>query len=363
MEHHTKLSHIIQHAFAQNKQKIDPRRINLMAWLIIALCTCHSINYKKLAQHIGRRADTDSNYRSIQRFMEQANLPIAIIATIIYQSIGIKGKVVLIMDRTNWQFGKHNINILMLAIRHNNIAYPLMFKLLDKKGNSNTTERKELLDQYITLFGKDNIAYLLADREFIGHDWLKYLDKHRIHYIIRVRHNFLIGRTRRRCVSKLLVSLKHGDIYYTDRRHYILSNHCYITALHRLDKDGKPDDVILISNLKTHNALQYYQDRWQIECLFKGLKSSGFNFEDTHVTHLDRLERLLSVTMLAFVWCYKLGEFVHQHLKPIKIKTHGRRAVSMFVYGLRFIARCLQTGYKPNFLKNVDFTGFLLSCT
>ena len=121
--------------------------------------------------------------------------------------------------------------------------------------------------------------------------------------------------------------------------------------------------MILISNLKTHNALQYYQDRWQIECLFKGLKSSGFNFEDTHVTHLDRLERLLSVTMLAFVWCYKLGEFVHQHLKPIKIKTHGRRAVSMFVYGLRFIARCLQTGYKPNFLKNVDFTGFFLSCT
>lgn len=78
----------------------------------------------------------------------------------------------------------------MLAIRHNKHSLSTDVQTTGQKGNSNTTERKELLDQYITLFGKDNIAYLLADREFIGHDWLKYLDKHRIHYIIRVRHNF-----------------------------------------------------------------------------------------------------------------------------------------------------------------------------
>lgn len=97
--------------------------------------------------------------------------------------------------------------------------------------------------------------------------------------------------------------------------------------------------MILISNLKTQYALQYYQDRWQIEYLFKGLKSSGFNLKDTHVKHLDRIERLLSVTILAFVWCYNLGDFVHEHIKPIKMKTHGRRAVSVFVYGLLFICR------------------------
>lgn len=141
-------------------------------------------------------------------------------------------------------------------------------------------------------------------------------------------------------MSKLLVSLKQGDIYYTGRQHYILSNSCYITALHRLDKDGKADNVILISNLKTPNALRYYQDRWQIECLFKGLKSSGFNFEDTHVSHVDRLERLLSVTMLAFVWCYQFG---------------------VFVYGLHLIARCLVTGYKPKYLENIYFTRLFLS--
>lgn len=363
MEHHTQLSQNIQQAYQRIGQKIDPRRINLMAWLIIALCTCRSVNYEKLSQHIGRNVQSKSNHRSIQRFMEQANLPLALIASIIYQSIGIKGKVVLIMDRTNWKFGKHNINILMLAIRHNNIAYPLMFKLLDKKGNANTQERKDLINQYLDLFG-NNIEHLLADREFIGESWLTYLNKQRITYFIRVRSNFLVGHGKRqKCVSKYLLSLKVGEMYYSTRRKHILSNQCYITGLRHLDKNGKTDDVILISNLKTDKALIHYQQRWQIECLFKGLKSSGFNIEDTHVTHLDRLERLLSVTMLAFVWCYNVGDFIHEQVKPIVIKTHGRRAVSVFVYGFRFISRWLISGFKPNFLSNVNFFDRFLSCT
>lgn len=41
------------------------------------------------------------------------------------------------MDRTNWKFGEANINILMLGITYKGIAYPLLFSMLDKRGNSN----------------------------------------------------------------------------------------------------------------------------------------------------------------------------------------------------------------------------------
>jgi IS4 transposase len=36
----------------------------------------------------------------------------------------------------------------------------------------------------------------------------------------------------------------------------------------------------------------YYKQRGQIEILFRGLKSSGFNIEDTAVTDLKRLEKV-----------------------------------------------------------------------
>ena len=32
---------------------------------------------------------------------------------------------------------------------------------------------------------------------------------------------------------------------------------------------------------------------YSVECLFACLKSKGFNFEDTHITQLDRIEKLL----------------------------------------------------------------------
>ena len=35
--------------------------------------------------------------------------------------------------------------------------------------------------------------------------------------------------------------------------------------------------------------------RWEIETLFRALKSQGFDFEATHLTELDRIETLLAL--------------------------------------------------------------------
>ena len=54
-------------------------------------------------------------------------------------------------------------------------------------------------------------------------------------------------------------------------------------------------------------------------------------------THPDRIDRLLVLLTIGFCWAYKVGEWKHQNVAPIKRKSHGRRAVSMFRYGLDFI--------------------------
>jgi len=40
----------------------------------------------------------------------------------------------------------------------------------------------------------------------------------------------------------------------------------------------------------------------QIESAFKALKTSGFNIEDTHLTDIDRVYKLLSLVLIAFAW-------------------------------------------------------------
>ncbi|MBK8534608.1 MAG: transposase [Candidatus Competibacteraceae bacterium] len=61
--------------------------------------------------------------------------------------------------------------------------------MLDKRGNSNTQERIDLLAGFIKQFGKISILGLLADREFVGEKWFNYLKNEGIDFIIRIKKN------------------------------------------------------------------------------------------------------------------------------------------------------------------------------
>ncbi len=62
--------------------------------------------------------------------------------------------------------------------------------------------------------------------------------------------------------------------------------------------------------------------------------------------------------MIAFVWCYKIGIYLHQ-INPITIKKHGRKTKSIFKYGFSFVVNVLLSYENQN-----DTNIFqLLSCT
>ena len=60
---------------------------------------------------------------------------------------------------------------------HKGVAIPIYWIPLNKKGNSNTRERIALIKRFVAKFGQKHIKALLADREFIGKDWIKFLKK------------------------------------------------------------------------------------------------------------------------------------------------------------------------------------------
>ena len=119
-----------------------------------------------------------------------------------------------------------------------------------------------------------------------------------------------------------------------------------------------PELQIIVSFNKPDEAQSLYKERWQIETAFKALKTSGFNIEDTLLTDIDRIEKLFALVQVAFVWAYKIGIFLNS-LHPIKIKKHGRRAQSLFKYGLTFLLNVLFFNYIDKFSECCEF----LSCT
>jgi len=91
----------------------------------------------------------------------------------------------------------------------------------------------------------------------------------------------------------------------------------------------------------------------------RALKTSGFNIEDTHLTEIDRIEKLFALVMVAFTWAYLVDDYLHRYIKPIPIKKHGNKAKSLFKYGLTYIVTVLLNAF---FQDDIDILKFF-SCT
>jgi len=342
--------------------KMNRARIKFFGLFICSLCKVQTVCFEKLATAFETEAVAGSSLRRIQRFMAGYALDTDLVARLIFKMLPHKPPYRLAMDRTNWQFGDTDINVLTLAVVYRGVAFPLLMMMLDKRGNSDTGERIAIMDRYIRLFGSDTIDCLLADREFVGSKWIAWLNRRKIRYYLRVKENFYIEDPRNGRKIKAFVmfsDLRCGEEKHHLRIYRVNGQLCYVSASRVKDKKGKPELQIVVSYNHPENARQAYRERWQIETAFKGLKSSGFNIEHTHLADLDRIEKLFNIVMLAFAWAYLVGVYVNDNIKPVRILKHGRRAKSLMKYGLEFIANVLL-----NPLAACEFDIFkILSCT
>mgnify|MGYP001098154636 CR=1 FL=1 len=217
------------------------------------------------------------------------------------------------------------------------------------------------MDHFIRLFGVDNIECLLADREFIGQHWLAYLNGLGISYHIRIRENFWVDIPRNGHRIKafwLFNHLGNNQHLFYRRIVKVKGQLCYLSASKVANKKGLPEFQIIVSYSKPEEANALYRERWQVETAFKALKTSGFNIEETHLTDLERIRKLFALVLLAFAWVYKAGIYLDS-LFPIKIKKHGRKAKSLFKYGLNYIANLLLS----NDIDKINESCKFLSCT
>jgi hypothetical protein len=177
ISHKTKvneLSAVLNEKFKKNDSTINKARIRLMSMVTLALCKVQNVSFHKLALEFDTESKPESSLLRLQRFVASFNLCKDCIARLIFSMLPEKENLKLVIDRTNWQFGKQNINIFMIGIAYKNVAFPLIFSLLNKKGNSNSEERIVLINRFIKLFGKDCIDCIMSDREFVGEKWIGY---------------------------------------------------------------------------------------------------------------------------------------------------------------------------------------------
>ena len=326
--HINELSKILNQYFNLHKARSD-----CFAQLVIAMITVKTVNFTHLATAFMTDSFPESCYKRIQRFFRFLKFDPFAVASMVITLFGLKNKKLsLALDRTNWRFGKLDINILMLTVAYKGIALPLIWSCLKKRGNSNTLERIGLIKRILLLIGPENIACLLGNREFIGMEWIKWLDEQGIPFLFRIRNNSLLeGILPVNVVFRRLPphkKVKNGKITLWGRSVYLSTRWSY----------RKEELVTIISNRKLQSPFKLYRKRWETETLFGCLKKRGFCFEDTHLIHIARIETLICVLTVAFCWSHLVGEAKEENT-PIQTKSHGRKAKSIFRYGFDELPR------------------------
>ena len=243
-------------------------RIGFLAQFLLALFKVRSVNLAELATGFGGQAQVDSHYKRLQRFFRSFEIDLDHLARLLVRLVPVgDGPWRLTLDRTHWKFGQVDINFLVLGIAYRGIVVPVFWSVLNKAGNSHTTERIALMERFLAVFGVDRIAVLLADREFVGEAWFHWLQTQRIPFHQRIKCDTLVPNPWNRMmrIDTLLGSLKPGQVRLLPGRRPVWGCFVHLSVL-RLD-DGE-FLAIATSGASQADAIDAYADRWQIETLF-----------------------------------------------------------------------------------------------
>jgi transposase len=338
---------IINAVSEQLKQTQIVSNLSRQKMLVMTLCSllrCRSVVFSELAVHLNDRVKTASNETRIRDFFREVPFDYDVLAAFIFSFLAAQSgeKIRLTIDRTNWEFGSHSTNILMVIATKGHYTIPLFWDLLDNKGgNSNCEQRLEIIKKCIDLLGAKRIGLILGDREFIGQIWLKFLKDKKILFCVRVPKHHIIENTKG---QKYL-----AEDLWKNTKQPIRFKHCMVDGVWGsavIDTDAKGDLLFLFGTANVDYLEQFYKKRWTIETVFQAFKSRGFNLEDTQLKIDERLKKLIAIVCMAYAFCCSLGIFCHQKLKPIKLKNHKRKTKSFFRYGLDFLRDGFKVGYK-----------------
>lgn len=328
-KNYRKLADVLKDTLCMNKCRAE-----IMAAVVLSAITAKSILVSLIVSRLPGAAKQKSKYRRVQNFFLQTEVDYNAVAVFIVKLLGelLLSKWMLSLDRTNWTARQNEINLLVLSVCMGDVAVPLFWTDLGYKGNSNTKQRREILQRFADVFGYENIHCLMADREFIGKKWFLWLQQKRIPYVVRLRNNFRVMTSggRQTQVCNLFRNLKI-------REERCLGEKRVCGVLHVLSAIRLPDNefVILVSfSIEGSSAGVLYSIRWNIESGFEKLKSHGFNFENSRLQGKKKYDLMLAGLSIAMAWCYSTGEWSKREVEPIKRKKHGRMERSIFGRGL-----------------------------
>ena len=305
------------------------------------------------------RTSPESNYKRLTRFFTLPNKRklVRCIMILVCSMLDSKEKIkYLALDGTSWKLGEKKIHLITLSIVYHGVSIPIWWEELGKSGISNFKERKKVIMQASKIFNLKGLI-LLADREYIGREWFKYLKNKGIDFVIRLKRKIYRDEIDQACHSKTILNTCQQARYsklehIAKHRRYVkngvskkfkLLGKTYTFVVYKNPKQNAKEELLyFISSLEDKKQIiASYPIRWTIECCFKHLKSNGFRLEAINMKDAEKIMLMMGIVVFLYTLCILEGIKKLKKSKASDYKTFkdGKifLTVSVFKKGLDYL--------------------------
>lgn len=176
------------------------------------------------------------------------------------------------------------------------------------------------------------------DREFIGRQWLAWLETKGVGDVVRIRKNVWAGDCTARQRACRRGPNPKGRMEVFGIGHFFGSK--------RMKRGGRQSHQMVISNrFPGKQALALYRKRRGTERVFGHMKKKGFDLEATHMSEGHKLQKLFAVVVFAILFCFGWGCELKE--KTQQATTVARRRKSLFRLGLEDLMRRVDPSQPP----------------
>jgi len=117
----TNITTVLQHAPVVR----NLARQKFVSQFVIALLKSRNVQFCEVAQHLNDAVKPASNETRIQDFFRETALNYLVLAQLLLGLLPAQGKLRLCLDRTEWDFGQCQVNILLVTVGRGTFQLPL----------------------------------------------------------------------------------------------------------------------------------------------------------------------------------------------------------------------------------------------
>lgn len=341
---------------------LSSKRLQNLIYIVLGIITAKSVVLSEIAQELKDCYSTgteNSKIKRIYRFFSNDKInPEFIYYHFVYHLMkkyikrSDSNKLIIIFDHTTIE---DRFLILQFSLKVGKRTIPLWNKTFNyvEDDNKNFKHVKEgLKDIYKILNPYKYDVIVLADRGFKSIDLFEFIDKKLgWKYCIRCTNDILVEISGNEKVKKL------KDISPRKRRtkhlnNVLLTAKKYLCNLAVCKADEESDTWYIISNFDSRYAINEYKKRFDIEEMFRDMKSNGLNMEDTWTEDLVYFKNLYLCICIAYTWIVILGASCSKNKKSKIIGVTRRkgskivRVYSLFKSGMKWFKRCYNSNRK-----------------